>query len=133
MHSLKYGASIIDGCALGYGRGSGNAKTEIILMEMNRNYNEKYDFIHVANFGNKYLIKYKDCSINLCYNVVYALCSYLGCHVTYGIEIMDTYPEMELTKVFDILTEIKGKNKHMFYYKDLFMDIYNRDSMSINN
>jgi isopropylmalate/homocitrate/citramalate synthase len=48
LHSLKHGADIIDGCILGYGRGSGNAKTELIMMDLNKNYNKKN--IDTGNF-----------------------------------------------------------------------------------
>ena len=60
LYSLKYGADIIDGCILGYGRGSGNAKTELIMMDLNKNYKKTYDFIRVVEYGDKYLINYKE-------------------------------------------------------------------------
>jgi 4-hydroxy 2-oxovalerate aldolase len=78
LHSLKFGATIIDGCSLGYGRGSGNAKTELLLMDLNKNRKKNYDFINIMEFGDNYLINYKECLNNLCYNIVYALASYFG-------------------------------------------------------
>jgi len=125
LYSLKYGVNMIDGCALGFGRGSGNAKTELILMDMNKNYNCNYDFINTIEFGDKYLINYKDCSNNLCYNVVYALASYFGCHVTYAIEIIEKYDKVEIRKIYNILKELKDKEKNMFFYSDLLNQLYN--------
>ena len=47
LYSLKFGANIIDGCSLGYGRGSGNAKLELLMMDLNKNFNKQYDFINI--------------------------------------------------------------------------------------
>ena len=131
LHSLKFGVDIIDGCALGYGRGSGNAKLELIMMDLNNNYGTNYYLIEVISYGDKYLINYKDCLNNLCYNVVYAICSYLGCHVTYGIEIVENYPQMDIKDIYNVLFKIKSLNKHMFFYEKLFMEIYNENKISL--
>jgi len=124
IHAAKNGCSIIDGCALGYGRGSGNAKLELLMMYLNKNYDYSFNFIENVAFGDKYLINYKECTNNLSYNVVYAICSYLGCHVTYGIEIIENYPKMDIDKIYTVLCEIKKRNKHMFFYNNLFMEIF---------
>jgi len=124
LYSLKYGADMIDGCILGYGRGSGNAKTELIMMDLNKNYKKTYDFIRVVEYGDKYLINYKECLNNLCYNVVYALSSYFGCHVTYAIDIVENYEKMEIRDIYIVFKKLKEQNKHMFYWDKLFMEIY---------
>ncbi len=94
-------------------------------MDMNKNYNCNYDFINTIEFGDKYLINYKDCLNNLCYNVVYALASYFGCHVTYAIEIIEKYDKVEIRKIYNILKELKDKEKNMFFYSDLLNQLYN--------
>jgi 4-hydroxy 2-oxovalerate aldolase len=124
LYSLKYGADMIDGCILGYGRGSGNAKTELIMMDLNKNYKKTYDFIRVVEYGDKYLINYKECLNNLCYNIVYALSSYFGCHVTYAIDIVENYEKMEIRDIYNVFKKLKEQNKHMFYWDKLFMEIY---------
>jgi 4-hydroxy 2-oxovalerate aldolase len=126
IHAWKMGCKIIDGCILGYGRGSGNAKIELLMMDLNKNHNYIYDFIHVIEYGNKYLIGYKECINNLSYNVVYAICAYLGCHVTYGIEIIENYEKMSIIEIYLVLKEIKKQNKHMFFYDKLFMEVYHQ-------
>jgi 4-hydroxy 2-oxovalerate aldolase len=130
LYSLKYGVDMIDGCILGYGRGSGNAKTELIMMDLNKNYNSNYDLISVIEYGDKYLINYKDCSNNLCYNVVYALSSYFGCHVTYAIDIVEKYEKMEVREIYNVFKKLKEQNKHMFYWDKLFMEIYNENKIT---
>ena len=125
LYSLKHGAEIIDGCSLGYGRGSGNAKTELILMNLNKNYNKNYDFINIIEYGDNYLINYKECLNNLCYNVVYALCSYFGCHVTYSIDIVEKYDKLNIRDIHNVFKKLKEENKHMFYWEGLFLKKYN--------
>jgi 4-hydroxy 2-oxovalerate aldolase len=125
LHSLKYGADMIDGCILGYGRGSGNAKTELIMMDLNKNHKKTYDFISMIEYGDRYLINYKECLNNLCYNVVYALSSYFGCHVTYSIDIVENYDKMEVRDIYNVFKKLKDDNNHMFYWDHLFMKIYN--------
>jgi 4-hydroxy 2-oxovalerate aldolase len=125
LYSLNFEIDIIDCCVLGYGRGSGNAKTELFLMHLNKNYNKNYNFINIIEYGDKYLINYKECSNNLCYNVNYALTSYLGCHVNYAIDIIEKYDKMNIIDIYNILLEIKKMNNHMFYYDNLFLELYN--------
>lgn len=125
LYSLKYGVDIIDGCILGYGRGSGNAKTELLMMDLNKNYGTNYEFINVIEYGDKYLIHYKECTNNLCYNIIYALSAYFGCHVSYSIDIIEKYDKMEVRNVYRIFEKLKEMKKEMFYYEDFFLKIYN--------
>jgi 4-hydroxy 2-oxovalerate aldolase len=117
LHSLKFGATMIDGCSLGYGRGSGNAKTELIMMDLNKNYGKEHDFINIIEFGDKYLINYKECLNNLCYNIVYALASYFGCHVTYAIEIVENYEKKDIRHIYNLFKMLKETGKNMFYWE----------------
>ena len=125
LHALKFGAVNIDGCSLGFGRGSGNAKVELIMMELNKNYGREYDFINILEFGNKYLINYKECLNNLCYNIVYSTSSYFGCHVTYAIDIVENYEKMEIRDIYNVFKKLKETGKNMFYWDKLFLEIYN--------
>jgi 4-hydroxy 2-oxovalerate aldolase len=125
LHSLKFGATMIDGCSLGYGRGSGNAKMELLLMDLNKNYNKEYDFINIMEYGDKYLINYKECLNNLCYNIVYALAAYFGCHVTYAIDIVEKYDKLEIRDIYNVFKYMKDLNKEMFYWNETyFFEIY---------
>jgi hypothetical protein len=116
---------MIDGCSLGYGRGSGNAKMELLLMDLNKNYNKEYDFINIMEYGDKYLINYKECLNNLCYNIVYALAAYFGCHVTYAIDIVEKYDKLEIRDIYNVFKYMKDLNKEMFYWNETyFFEIY---------
>jgi 4-hydroxy 2-oxovalerate aldolase len=125
LYSLKFGVTIIDGCILGYGRGSGNAKTELLLMDLNKNREQNYDFINLMEYGDIYLINYKECLNNLCYNIVYALASYFGCHVTYAIDIIENYDKLNIRDIYNVFKQMKDDKKEMFYWNDLyFLDLY---------
>ena len=125
LHSLKFGATMIDGCSLGYGRGSGNAKMELLMMDLNKNYNTNHDFIDIIEFGDNHLINYKECLNNLCYNVVYALAAYFGCHVTYAIDIIEKYDKLEIRDVYNVFMKMKDLKKEMFYWNGTyFFEIY---------
>ena len=125
LHSLKFGATMIDGCSLGYGRGSGNAKMELLMMDLNKNYNTNHDFIDIIEFGDNHLINYKECLNNLCYNVVYALAAYFGCHVTYAIDVIEKYDKLEIRDVYNVFMKMKDLKKEMFYWNETyFFEIY---------
>lgn len=125
LYSLKYGVDIIDGCILGYGRGSGNAKIELIMMDLNKNHNKNYDFINMIEYGDTYLINYKECLNNLCYNVIYAMSSYFGCHVTYSIDIIEKYEKMNIRDIYHAFKQLKECKKNMYYHEKLFLELYN--------
>jgi len=120
LHSLKYGATIIDGTSLGYGRGSGNAKLELMMMNLNKNYGKNYNFIDIIQFGDNNLINYKDCKNNMCYNVIYALTSYFGAHVTYGIDIIEKLDKIDTKVIYKILEKLTKNKKQMFHNPKLF-------------
>jgi 4-hydroxy 2-oxovalerate aldolase len=125
LYSLKFGATMIDGCALGFGRGSGNAKTELLMMDLNKNHKCNYDFINIIEFGDNYLINYKECLNNLCYNVVYALAAYFGCHVTYAIDIIEKYDKLPVRNIYNTFSKMKDLKKEMFYWNDkFFIELY---------
>jgi 4-hydroxy 2-oxovalerate aldolase len=120
LYSLKFGVDIIDGCVLGFGRGSGNAKTELLMMDLNKNHDGKYNVIDIIAYGDKYIMDYKECTNNLCYNVVYAMSAYLGCHVSYAIDVIEKLDKMDVRTIYTIFLELKKLNKHMFYYPEMF-------------
>ena len=126
IHAIKFGATMIDGCSLGFGRGSGNAKMELLMMNLNKNYGKNYDFINIVEFGDIFLINYKECTNNICYNVVYALSAYFGCHVTYAIDVIENYDKMNIRDIYNVFKKMKDMKKEMFYWNDkYFMSIYN--------
>jgi 4-hydroxy 2-oxovalerate aldolase len=131
LYSLKFGATIIDGCILGFGRGSGNAKTELLLMDLNKNHRYNYDFINAIEYGDNFLINYKNCTNNSSYNVVYALSAYFGCHITYAIQIIEKYDKIGIKQIYYIFKKLKEMDKNMFYYDDVLFELYKKNIMEI--
>ena len=122
LYSIENGVDMIDGCILGYGRGSGNAKTELLMMDLNKNSNKNFDFIHILEYGDKYLMDYKKCTNNLCYNIVYAMSAFFGCHVSYAIDIIEKYDKMDIRKIYDFFKKAKEEKKEMFYYEEFLKE-----------
>ena len=122
LYSLKFGVDCIDGCIMGYGRGSGNAKTELLCMDLVKNHNKKYNFIHLFNYADKYISNYKECKHNQSYNIIYALTAYLGCHVSYAINIIEDCPKMSIYDIYNTLLALKNNNKHIFYDDKVFAE-----------
>jgi isopropylmalate/homocitrate/citramalate synthase len=125
LHSLKFGIDMIDGCCLGYGRASGNAKTELLLMDLNKNYNKNYNLLPLLDFAENYITSYKDCLSNLSYNVVYALSSYFGCHVTYALTIIEKYDKIDIGVIYKVFEALKNKKKNMFFNDKLLHSTIN--------
>jgi 4-hydroxy 2-oxovalerate aldolase len=123
LTATEHGAAIIDGCSLGFGRGSGNAKTELLMIELNKFHDKQYDFKHIMNFGNEYLINYKECTNNLCYNIVYVLSAYFGVHVSYAIDIIEKRDPMTVYAIYNFFSMLKNTNKHMFYHQNIMQSI----------
>lgn len=117
--SLEYGANILDGCVFGFGRGSGNAKTELLMIELNKDYTKPYIFQHAMHFGNEHIMHYKECTNNLCYNIIYVLSAYFGAHVNYAIDIIEKHAPMKVVDIYDFFVYLKNNNKHIFYYPNI--------------
>jgi 4-hydroxy 2-oxovalerate aldolase len=120
LYSLKFGASIIDGCMLGFGRGSGNAKTELLTMNLNKHKNRNYNIVPLLSYGDIYISSYKECNHHGSYNLVYAIAAYIGCHISYAIDIIEKYDKLDIVDVYNAFLHIKAQNKHMFYNDKLF-------------
>jgi 4-hydroxy 2-oxovalerate aldolase len=118
LHCINFGSEMIDGCTHGFGRGSGNAITELLMLDFNKNYNKEYDFIELFLYGQKYLSTYDNADSIVSYkDILYVLSAYYGMHVNYAIEAIDkNIPIEEANKAFKKICEMK---KNMYYFSDL--------------
>jgi len=118
IHSFTCGASIVDGCIHGFGRGSGNASTELILLDLNNNYYHNHDIVRLFEYGQKYLKNFKNSSNIFSYDdIIYILSAYYGCHINYAIEILDNVEKnnYSITYVNSLFKELYNKNIQMYY------------------
>ena len=72
-----------------------------------------------------YLMDYKKCTNNLCYNVVYAMSAFFGCHVSYAIDIIEKYEKMDIQNIYEFFKKAKEENKEMFYYEEYLLHYKN--------
>jgi 4-hydroxy 2-oxovalerate aldolase len=118
IHSFSCGATIVDGCIHGFGRGSGNASTELILLDLNVNYSHNHDIVSLFEYGQKYLKGYKNSNNIFGYDdIIYILSAYYGAHVNYAIEVIDNIKSYNysLSFVDKIYQQITNQKKQMFY------------------
>lgn len=126
LYASMLGVGAIDGTILGYGRGSGNACLELLLIDRVKNYNKKHNFKEIMKYGDKYIKGYKENYSNCSYNLLYVLAAHYGFHINYAIELIEKVEKMNMEKIFQIFDEILKQKKNMFYYNDLITSIINK-------
>jgi 4-hydroxy 2-oxovalerate aldolase len=114
IDALYNGASIVDVTFGGYGRGSGNAKAELVLAHMIMSGSEEYKLLPALVYADKYVQKYTQSG------VVYLLTGMTSMHVNYAIEVIEKWPHLSIEKVYDTFGKIVESGKHNFYFPDVF-------------
>jgi 4-hydroxy 2-oxovalerate aldolase len=124
LHSIDCGAELIDSCVHGFGRGSGNAITELLMLNLNKQFNKNYDFFELMMYGQKHLTSYNNADEILSKkNILYILSAYYGMHVNYAIECINKNISIEEANIaFLKICDIK---KNMYYFDDLLYDTLN--------
>ncbi len=132
LYALQCGASSIDGTVLGFGRGSGNASTELLLIDLNKNFGKNYNFREILKYADKNIKGYQDDNSDCSYNLLYVLAATYGFHVNYAIEFIEKLPKMDMANILKIFDEILKRKMNMFYYGDLIKSIINEKNISNN-
>ena len=114
IDALYNGASIVDVTFGGYGRGSGNAKAELIIAHMIMSGSDEYRILPAFIYADKYVQKYTQSG------VVYLLTGMTSMHVNYAIEVIEKWPHLSIEKVYDTFQKIVESGKHNFYFPDVF-------------
>ena len=63
----------------------------------------------------------------MCYNVIYAITSYFGAHVTYGIDVIEKIEKKDTRVLYNVFKQLSEMNKQMFYNPKLFNEILNNE------
>lgn len=113
IDALYNGADIVDTTFGGYGRGSGNAKAELVLAHFIMNDSKLFDLLPTLEYANKWVQRYATSG------VVYLLTGMDSMHVNYAIEIIEKYPNLSIQKMYWTLKDIVRENKHNFYDPEL--------------
>jgi len=111
IDSLYNGASIVDVTFGGYGRGSGNAKAELVIAHMIMSGVEKYALLPALIYADKYVQKYH------LSGVVYLLTGMWSMHVNYAIEVIEKHNHLPIETVYEKFQDIVRHGKHNFYFK----------------
>jgi len=114
IDALYNGASIVDVTFGGYGRGSGNAKAELVIAHMIMSGSEEYKLLPALVYADKYVQKYTQSG------VVYLLTGMTSMHVNYAIEVIEKWSDLSIEKVYDTFGKIVESGKHNFYFPDVF-------------
>lgn len=95
-------AEFIDGTMYGVGRGSGNARLELLVSEYSGN------LLHIFKYIDKWVCPYKKSSL------LYIISGKYSMHVNYAIELNEKH-FYTIGEAYHILYEIVKSGKHHFY------------------
>lgn len=112
IDALYNGADIVDVTFGGFGRGSGNARTEFIIAHM-ENRDSRYKLLPALIYADKWVESYKTSGIP------YLLSGINSMHVNYAIEIIEKHPELPIERVYEVLNKIVKNNQHNFYNSEV--------------
>ena len=111
IDALYNGADIVDVTFGGFGRGSGNAKTEYVLAHMESK--GDYKLLPSLVYADKWVESYKKSGIP------YLLSGMKSMHVNYAIEVIEKHEDLTIEKVYDVFNRIVEDGKHHFYSSDI--------------
>lgn len=110
IKAIKNGVNWVDTTVTGMGRGPGNTKTEIAIMEFKKFQKKKINQIPLLNLINKYFKKMKD-KYNWGTNTYYHLAGKMGVHPTFIQEMIGdpTFKPERIISNIKYLSKIGGK------------------------
>lgn len=111
IDALYNGADIVDVTFGGFGRGSGNAKTEYVLAHMEAKGN--YKLLPALIYSDKWVESYKKSGIP------YLLSGMKSMHVNYAIEVIEKHDNLTIEEVYNVFNKIVDANKHNFYSSEV--------------
>ena len=109
IDALYHGASAVDVTFGGFGRGSGNAKAELLLAHLIMAGRRNYDLLPALVYVDKYVQPYRAGA------VLYLLTGMYSMHVNYAIELIDNEHGLSVQDAYFVLMRIKDDNKHHFF------------------
>ena len=111
IDALYNGADIVDVTFGGFGRGSGNAKTEYVLAHMENK--GDYKLLPSLIYSDKWVESYKKSGIP------YLLSGMKSMHVNYAIEVIEKHEDLSIEHVYKVFNRIVEDGKHNFYSSDI--------------
>lgn len=108
IDALYNGADIVDVTFGGFGRGSGNARSEYVLAHF-----EDRKLLPALLYTDKWIQSYKESG------VPYLLSGLKSMHVNYAIEVIEKHENLTMQQVWDVFNKIVEHEKHHFYSSDV--------------
>ena len=108
IDALYNGADIVDVTFGGFGRGSGNAKSEYVLAHF-----EDRKLLPALLYTDKWIQSYKESG------VPYLLSGLKSMHVNYAIEVIEKHENLTMQQVWDVFNKIVDMDKHHFYSSEI--------------
>jgi YrbI family 3-deoxy-D-manno-octulosonate 8-phosphate phosphatase len=126
--AIDRGCLMIDSCINGLGRGAGNLKTELIILELNKKFSKNYNLLPILEYSDKYILKndeYKNKNFIYGYHILYALSGYLSIHPDYINDLIND-TELSLKDKYNkcfMIKEYCFKNNNYNYIKHLYINL----------
>ncbi len=128
LSSLNYGATWIDSTIYGMGRGPGNARTELLLPELNKDNKKKFTVLNIEKLISKYFLKLKE-KYNWGTNYYYYKSAQNKIHPTFiqNIETDKRYTEEDKLNILEKLSQLKNANN----FSNDFLNLINTNKIKI--
>ena len=108
IDALYNGADIVDVTFGGFGRGSGNARSEYVLAHF-----EDRKLLPALLYTDKWIQSYKESG------VPYLLSGLKSMHVNYAIVVIEKHENLTMQQVWDVFNKIVDMDKHHFYSSEI--------------
>jgi hypothetical protein len=102
------GVEMVDGTIGGIGRGSGNAKTELLVAHTVIKGQDRYVLLPLLEYAEKWVSSYKT------NHVLYFITGMYSMHVNYAIHLIENY-DLTFAQCYDILMTVYKHQRHHFF------------------
>jgi len=124
IDAMYNGCDIVDTTIGGLGRGSGNAKTELVIAHFLMSGKTTYDIFPVLEYGEKWVNTYKQ------NHVLYFITGMHSMHVNYAIHLIEKY-SLTLKQCYDVLLEVVQLGKHHFFDATVLRSLCDRQGAGL--
>lgn len=111
LSAINNGVSWVDATITGMGRGPGNAKTEFLLLEVDKILKKNSNIIPISNLIKKHFLKMKD-YYKWGTNAFYYLAGRHGIHPTYIQEMLSV--KLDEIEIIDAINQLKGSKRNKY-------------------
>jgi len=108
---------IFDSSVFGMGRGAGNLNTELITHFINSNIEDRYNLVPLLEIIDDIVLPI-NAQFSWGFSEPYYLSAIMGVHPNYASYLLDKH-SMNMTKIFELLGNIPGDDKHLFIKKNI--------------